>query len=280
MITISRDYANPPEILVGESCRRKIEELHRQQNKHDFSSHYYRHDSVVRRLKDLYHNKCAYCESSFGATGSVRIDHYRPKDGIKGDKHTGYYWLGYEWSNLLPACEKCNGAKSNHFPVAGTRVLHPQADQGEFLVNSPTFRAELPLVINPELNHPERHFVFTPDGFIAGKSDQAKTTIAICGLNREDLVLARKKRADSLNQKLRKALRDRIEGRITDDTFRYTLKGIFSKGLGEASSPKAPYARLNWFLFKFFEPFFIDPLGAKSREVVKKAFHLFLDGKL
>jgi uncharacterized protein (TIGR02646 family) len=280
MISISRDYANPPEILVGESCRRKTEELHRQQHKHDFSSHYYRHDTVVRRLKELYHNKCAYCESSFGATGAVRIDHYRPKDGIKGENHSGYYWLGYEWSNLLPACEKCNGAKSNQFPVAGTRVLHRQADPAGFLVNSPTFRAEQPLVINPELDHPEDHLFFAPDGSIAGKSEQARTTITVCGLNREDLVLARKKRADYFGQKLRKALRDRIAGKINDDTFRYTLKGIFSKALRDADSKKAPYARLNWFLFKFFEPFFIDPLGPKSQAVVRKAFHRFREGKL
>jgi uncharacterized protein (TIGR02646 family) len=280
MISISRDYADPPEILVGENCRRKTQELHRQKNKHNFSSHYYRHETVVRHLKELYHNKCAYCESSFGATGAVRIDHYRPKDGIKDENHTGYYWLGYEWSNLLPACEKCNGAKSNHFPVAGHRVLNQQDDPNEFLVNSTTFRAELPLVINPELDHPERHFAFAADGSVRGLSTQAKTTLEVCDLNRETLVLARKKRADYFNNKLGKALRDRIEGKINDDTFNYTLKGIFSKALSDASSPKAPYARLNWFLFRFFEPFFIDPLGPKAREVVRRAFHLFLENRL
>jgi uncharacterized protein (TIGR02646 family) len=280
MISISRDYANPPAILVGENCRRKTQELHRQKNKHDFSSHYYRHETVVRHLKELYHNKCAYCESSFGATGAVRIDHYRPKDGIRDENHTGYYWLGYEWSNLLPACEKCNGAKSNHFPVAGNRVVAKQDNPNEFLVNSTTVRAELPLVINPELDHPEDHLFFASDGSIGGKTNQAKTTIAVCGLNREDLVLARKRRADYFKKKLGKALQDRIAGRINDDTFRYTLKGIFSKALRDATSTKAPYARLNWFLFKFFEPFFIDPLGAKSREVVRKAFHLFREGRL
>lgn len=102
----------------------------------------------------------------------------------------------------------------------------------------------------------------------------------MCGLNREDLVLARKKKADCLKNKLRKALRDRIEGKSNDDEFRYTLKGIFSKALTDASTPKVQYARLNWFLFKFFEPFFIDPLGAKSRDVVRKAFRRFLAGKL
>ncbi|MBD0254248.1 MAG: hypothetical protein ICV83_00905 [Cytophagales bacterium] len=193
--------------------------------------------------------------------------------------------MGYEWSNLLPACEKCNSAKSNHFPVAGNRVVAKQDDPNEFLVNSSTFRAEQPLVINPELDHPEEHLFFAPDGSVGGKSDQAKTTIAVCGLNREDLVLARKKRADYFKKKLGKALRDRVAGTINDDTFRYTLKGIFSKALRDAdatdaTSTKAPYARLNWFLFRFFEPFFIDPLGEKSREVVRKAFRLFLAGKL
>jgi uncharacterized protein (TIGR02646 family) len=274
------DYLNPPEILVGESCRLKTEELHQQKNKHDFSSYYYRHETVVAYLKELYHNKCAYCESCFGATGAIRIDHYRPKDGIKGEKHTGYYWLGYEWSNLLPACEKCNGAKSNHFPIAGNRVHTKQDDPNEFVVTSATFRAESPLIINPELDRPERQLMFAPDGSIAGTTDEGKKTIEVCGLDRETLVLERKKRADRFKKKLRKAVRDYIDGKNNKDIFKYELKAIFSRALKAATSPKAPYIRLNQFLFRFFEPFFIDPLGPKAREVVRRAFHLFMANKL
>lgn len=159
-------------------------------------------------------------------------------------------------------------------------MLHRQDDPNELRVDSPTFQAELPLVINPELHRPEAHFIFAPDGSIAARSNQAKTTIAVCGLDRETLVLARKKKADYFKKRLRKALRDRIEGKINEDTFKYILKGIFSKALTDASSPEVPYAMLSRFLFRFFEPFFIDPLGAKSREVVRKAFRRFLEGKL
>ncbi len=104
---------------------------------------------------------------------------------------------------------------------------------------------KLPLVVNPELYHPERHFAFAADGSVRGLTTQAQT-----------------------------------EGKINDDTFNYTLKDIFSKALTDASSPQVPYARLNWFLFRFFEPFFIDPLGPKAREVVRRAFRLFLENKL
>ncbi|MBO0356447.1 hypothetical protein J0X19_00685 [Hymenobacter sp. BT186] len=67
--------------------------------------------------------KCCYCESKFEATGFGDVEHFRPKAGVRQQPKSalekpGYYWLAYEWSNLLYSCEICNRRhKSNWFPL-------------------------------------------------------------------------------------------------------------------------------------------------------------------
>ena len=51
------------------------------------------------------------------------VEHYRPKAGYRQDAEDplgrpGYYWLAYEWSNLLFCCQICNQRfKRNLFPL-------------------------------------------------------------------------------------------------------------------------------------------------------------------
>jgi 5-methylcytosine-specific restriction endonuclease McrA len=80
-------------------------------------------------LQDLYPYKCAYCETDSSGS-SLQVEHFRGKDkNIRNTKDTkdrhAYYWLAYEWSNLLLICSDCNGAKSDYFPLEanGVRVL-------------------------------------------------------------------------------------------------------------------------------------------------------------
>src|SRR5690606_11272092 len=82
-----------------------------------------RRSRVEDQLAKTYLNKCAYCERLEKAD----IEHYRPKKSVLGEAHDGYYWLCYEWTNLLPSCVKCNrdGAKLTHFPILGNRVHLP-----------------------------------------------------------------------------------------------------------------------------------------------------------
>jgi hypothetical protein len=80
-------------------------------------------------LKHVFNGQCAYCESPL-KFDRYRGDaeHYRPKgsvmwrdlatnkktkarcklsDGTEID-HPGYFWLAYDWRNLMPACADCN----------------------------------------------------------------------------------------------------------------------------------------------------------------------------
>lgn len=84
----------------------------------DFDSSVYGEASVKKQLKKDQKEKCAYCETALcGDYGAV--EHYRPKTQWKeldGTTGLGYYWLAYEWDNLLCSCDRCNGqaAKGNY----------------------------------------------------------------------------------------------------------------------------------------------------------------------
>jgi len=281
MKSVKKDFDNPPEQLRSENCQQKIKEVLRQKNGQTISSNYYGHLTVRRHLERLYHGKCAYCETQ--VAGSVlRVDHYRPKDKIKEDStHTGYYWLGYEWSNLLPACEKCNRAKSNSFPidVTGIRVIKPPLSRLSWRANSHTLLLEKPLLLNPEIDEPESHFIFLPNGEIKSLTEKGEKTRKICDLNRSDLVIARKTIVDNFRNKMRRIADDFIQGIINKNTLHYSLKLLFSDIL-RAQSLEKTYSQLGWFMFKKFELFFLKTLGTKQEKVIENAFQLFKNGKL
>jgi len=187
---------------------------------------YSEHD-VRFALDELFHEKCAYCESTYRAVDSRDVEHFRPKGGItEAPEHPGYWWLAASWSNLLPSCPPCNqrrrqtlyepgmtleefeaarrkqaetlSGKKNAFPVRNsTWVTREQA----------TLSAEDPLLINPCERNPADHleFVFDwkPPQYIweaeqitaivrprsqAGQDDPyGKASIAIYGLRRAGL---------------------------------------------------------------------------------------------
>lgn len=56
---------------------------------------------------------CAYCQSELGRERG-EVEHFRPK---KGGPVGGYFWLAYEFSNLLLSCRWCNNSKGDRFPL-------------------------------------------------------------------------------------------------------------------------------------------------------------------
>src|SRR5688572_23708692 len=66
-------------------------------------------EEVRPDLMKMCQGKCAYCETSVGAIGIAEIEHYRPTSGARGmgkeyaPNH--YWWLAYEWDNLLLVCQ-------------------------------------------------------------------------------------------------------------------------------------------------------------------------------
>lgn len=64
----------------------------------------YRHNDVVARLIDDFHNKCYICEDK--PPKATEVEHLRPhkNDTIPGRK--------FDWNNLFLSCRHCNGVKN------------------------------------------------------------------------------------------------------------------------------------------------------------------------
>ena len=159
-------------------------------------------------LKRVFRGKCAYCESRVTTTDFGAAEHYRPKGGVTykregrvkvvevgGKAHPGYYWLAYDWRNLLPACGQCNGGpgKMNQFPIAA----------GKSHVNShKTARSpvkldaiEDPRLLHPYYHMPEKYLRFGVDGVIAAAPEDTgmgAESISTYNLGRGDLDTTRK----------------------------------------------------------------------------------------
>jgi len=291
MIKVTKDYTKIPEGLTSERAEEKRKTLLREGNKHEFAAGYYAHNTVKEGLKEIYNNKCGYCESKDSASAALQVDHYRPKKELKGDTgHTGYYWLAYEWTNLIYSCARCNRAKSSHFPlhIEGSRLGKPQNDRSEWLANSNTFKNEKPLLINPELDNPDEHLEFTRDGDVKEKTGSpmgmGQKSIDVYGLQREDLRIARKKLADLFNNFIRDQLEmvyDKLKnGELKDkESFDFLLELGFKttiKNIRALSAPENEYSRLGWYMHHSFKEFFIDTLKTDEfKKIVTLAFTRF-----
>ncbi|MCZ6701778.1 MAG: hypothetical protein O6940_01925 [Ignavibacteria bacterium] len=193
-------------------CKNATEELLRKAKSGDeivFTALYKEKKDVFFRHDKYFYGKCAYCESLITSTHPGDVEHFRPKgkvtdlnnQTIKKIKngveiiHPGYYWLAYELSNLLPACEDCNRTSSGNsegqkigkwmkFPVKGMRAWVPGEE-----------KKEKPLLINPVIEDPGEHLEIDNLGILHPKNngERGETCIQIFGLNdRPSLVEERK----------------------------------------------------------------------------------------
>lgn len=171
----------------------------------------YRHPDVKDQLRSDQNGKCAYCERKFnGDYGTV--EHYRPKGGWqqeRGDRleKPGYYWLAYEWSNLLYSCDECNTSfKKNLFPLTDPTSRD--------IVNRDISK-EQPLLVNPTIEDPGLYIAFrreiaVPRIIDAVESEKGQTTIDLLGLNSR-LALKQARRAAFFEVKTLRKLRKMAE---------------------------------------------------------------------
>lgn len=190
-----------------------------EEKKSEVNSKYYRGENseVVIALQKIYGKKCAFCECELQ---KPEIEHFRPQNLNQ------YYWLGYEWTNLLPICEICNGAKGDKFPIMGISAcdikhfldVSTNLDKNLCKANSTILLAEKSLLIHPELENPIDFFAFLPNGKLSGIDTQGKgeTTIAVYGLNEEKMG----------NERIERAVLIKERKRILDDMIEHINFGI------------------------------------------------------
>lgn len=151
-------------------------------------------------LRNVFHRKCSYCEDHLGPHG--HMDHWRPRKRVTlrapggvtrvardGEPHTGYWWVAYDWRNLVPACSECNTGKgkSTHFPVAQRHAFGPDEAADPDALDA----FEEPLLLHPLRGpDPRDHLHFRETGHVtpAENSAHGRHTIDVVGLNRIHLV--------------------------------------------------------------------------------------------
>lgn len=187
-------------------------------------------------LFDLFHGKCAYCESKGLASSYGQVEHYRPKAKVDEDPtHPGYYWLAYEVTNLLPSCGPCNEAngKMTHFPILGARARDANGLAGE-----------VPLLLNP-LNHnidPFEHLEFSAFGEVTPRNASlyGESSRRWYHLNRPDLISARQEALNKVEVDW-----SVMTSVLANLGFEYQYKSL----LAEISIGKRPYsAAQRWHL--------------------------------
>jgi uncharacterized protein (TIGR02646 family) len=166
----------------------------------------YTRDDVRAALTEMFGTKCAYCEFEYAGGAPPDAEHYRPKNEVETLEKTelprGYYWLAATWSNLLPTCIDCNRPRTQTIDgetlVAGKGIRFPLADESKRARRPGDEVDEEPLLLDPTVDDPTAHLRFGDEGIVraadggAGASRRGAETIKVLGLNRQDLVTARR----------------------------------------------------------------------------------------
>ena len=141
---------------------------------------HYRHKDIQKALAESSYFKCAFCECKPGESGNIEVEHFEPK--------SLYPKLTFEWSNLLPACRKCNEAKSD-YDTRLTPIINPAKEDPEHLLT----------------------YKFIEICPIPGTADEekAKNTIEVCNLNCTRLFSARSSLMVAITEYMNE-LRDKI----------------------------------------------------------------------
>lgn len=216
-------------------ARREINKVGRSGGQPDFKDETKHHWRTFKKdLEDPETKmfRCAYCEVSLaGDRYRGDVEHYRPKAAATDRKWSkkrngqtkrswqnrctpGYYWLAYEWSNLLLACSKCNKQKANFFPIVGAT--------GARILTEGCEKTETPLLLNPYKDkHPEKHLEFGKLGEVSAAGsgidkDRGHETIEICDLDRDELRKERMALADSAFHDIKTYLKTAKAGKDPD----------------------------------------------------------------
>jgi uncharacterized protein (TIGR02646 family) len=247
---------------------------------------------VEDQLALSYYNKCAYCERLQKAD----IEHYRPKKKVNEDNaHNGYYWLCYEWTNLLPACVKCNreGAKHSKFPIIGARVYRPsflpnnQLNPAHQRAQNNPLLDEIPFLLHPEVDNPEAFFDFfldpNGDGIrIRGIDGQNRgnETIEICLLNRQELRLERVEFViNPFKQAIESAFVKLSNGAFDDNEFEQQVIFQLELLINNATNVESTHTLLRKFIINSsqnFEDIILPYLDVKIQKIVLEAFKTLL----
>lgn len=211
-------------------------------------------DDIYKGPRDLLlkatHNKCGYCET-FLPPGERKgdVEHYRPKGRVRDRhgslvqveiagqhvQHPGYFWLAYDYHNLLPVCGACNrrARDSREDRLTGKGDIFPTLDD-YYAARPDEVIKEQPALLNPWLadDDPEQHLLFDPTtGLVVGQTPRGQETAQLLGLNRDGLVEERLQACQNVHDRITLALMARLQG-FTQASYPQTV-GDIENGVAE-----------------------------------------------
>jgi uncharacterized protein (TIGR02646 family) len=239
-------------------------------------------DTVAIALKNLYKNKCAYCEKY---SYNPHVEHFRPKKRVTGNQPlgTGYYWLCYEWTNLLPCCPDCNriDAKGDKFPIGGIRkATYPRLgatndiDVAQNLYLHAYLADEIPVYIHPEYgNQPENEFEFLRTGAIVGMTPNSTTMIRDLKLDSEDLNIWRREIYEMYFRRIETALHKfkRPNHPKSHAWFLDTILEIVTSLVEDSEDEAKEYTLFRKYIVDKIDYFFVQPLDPAFRVELRHA---------
>lgn len=238
---VQKSGSVPPAILQikgATETKKLIENAASGEFDFNFDSTIYGHLEVKDKLSHLQNNKCCFCESKIGHISYGDIEHFRPKAGWVQDNEPinkpGYYWLAYDWDNLLLCCQKCNQRfKKNYFPIKNSfqRATSNLSD----------LAAEQPLFIHPVNEDPAYFISFNDEIPVGVDSDgRGSETIEKLGIDRE---LLNEQRRKTLN--MIRTLCDLADGYPeTPPESKQQAKAVIQKYITESKLDKTEYAAM------------------------------------
>ena len=195
MIKVQRPKRAPAILTTAGAKQRKAhcQAFSNGRQSFEFDAKIYGHPTVKKALVRAQHGKCCFCESAVRHVAYGHVEHFRPKGGFRQKASSklempGYFWLAYEWSNLLFACEICNSRfKGNLFPLqlSKKRARKPTDSTTE----------ETPVFVDPASEDPTVHVGFREEyPYAVNGSRRGEATWRALGLDREELAEVRSNR--------------------------------------------------------------------------------------
>jgi len=256
---------------------------------------------VIDKLNIWYHHKCAYCERIY----KLDVEHYRPKAEVRDEHnnivqitdvagnlvdHPGYYWLCYEWSNLIPSCISCNreGGKNSKFPAIHHYEYQPifappTLNYNTCLINQNPLVTELPYLLNPELDNPVGFFKFVIDPNKKGiridgddADSRGEITADICKLNRDEV---KYDRVHKVILPIRKTMLSYVKllsaGRRTVAQFKISVEELIQKLYDDSQDEVLDHTLLRNYIVRNrvnFENIVIPFISPSAKNILLEAF--------
>lgn len=243
MIKIDKDPEEIPASLSSKTTNKRRTEVIKAE-KYIAENKYndrYKHDDIKEKLKEIYHQKCAYCEQSL-LDSFPPVEHFRPK--------ALYYWLAYSWDNLLLSCDPCNTAKGDQFEIEGVPAKFDDSESQDIhQLSKKYFDTERPKLVNPEMESVEEKLRFQKNGSVQSDDPRVQYTIDTCNIDREEANAKRKTIYDDHLKNIKAQLLKYKDNKEKREIALSVLKDSF---MAKSGDPKTEYLAFRRWMAKSF----------------------------